>query len=100
MWSDNGLWFTPASPTYDELGRNSEKQSICACVGGSEAGGQVPLSAFVLLSRICCRSGNTRGGSVLAAFSPGELYCSESSSLTSAARPNCRKSGPSSFVLS
>src|SRR5439155_19851933 len=68
-WSDRGFWLTPASPTYDELGRYSEKQPVCASDAGSLAGGHVPLSTSVLSARIWSRSGNTRVGSVDAAFS-------------------------------
>ena len=90
------------NPTQAFVGRNSEKQSRTSggtAVGGAGAAGQVPVTAFVLLARICARSGNTRVGSVVTALRPGDGVRSVSVALTLAAVPNCRKSGPFAFVL-
>ena len=62
-------------------------------------GGQEPVSAFVLLSRICWRSGNTRVGSLVRWFSPGESYSSVSESLICPEYGNIANSGPFVFVL-
>ncbi len=90
------------NPTHAFVGRNSEKQSRTrggSAVGGAGPGGHVPVTAFVLLARICARSGNTRVGSVVTAFRPGDGVRSVPSGVTSAATPNWRKSGPFAFVL-
>ena len=84
------------------MGRNSEKQSLMSggtAVGAGGAAGQAPVTAFVLLARICARSGNTRVGSVPTALRPGDGVNSVSLGLTLAAVPNWRKSGPFVFVL-
>ena len=67
--------------------------------GATGPGEQVPVSAFVLFARICCRSGKTRVGLVVTWFWFGELYSSVSVSLIGAERGNIANNGPSSFVL-
>ena len=58
------------------------------------ARGHWPVSAFVWPATICARSGKTRVGSGVAAFSPGDGDISVPSSVTCAAVPNWRNSGP------
>ena len=61
--------------------------------------GHWPVAAFVVLARICARSGKTRVGSVPAAFWPGDGERIAFAALTLAAVPKTRNSGPLGFVL-
>ena len=90
-----------STPTQSVVGRNSEKQSTVAGGTGPDGGacGQLPVAAFVRPARIWAMSGNTRVGSVPAAFSPGDGDIRVPESSTIAAVPNWRKSGPVRFVL-
>jgi hypothetical protein len=56
-----------AAGLQSEVGRNSEKHSLTGIGTGGAIGPplQAPVSAFVLLLRICSRSGKTRVGLVV-----------------------------------
>src|SRR3954447_16520145 len=93
---------SPGTPTQSDVGRNSEKQSLIVAgtsAGAAGAAGQTPVLALVLPARIWPMSGNTRVGSVVTAFSPGDGLSSVSVALTLAAVPNCRNSGPLALTL-
>ena len=99
--SESGLAFDAREADVVAVGRNSAKHSLTGTGTGGAIGpvGHVPVSAFVLLSRICWRSGNTRVGLVVRWFSPGELYSSVSDSLICPDFGNIANSGPFVFVL-
>ena len=93
---------SPGKPTQSDVGRNSEKQSLMASgtsAGAAGAVGHTPVLAFVLPATIWPMSGNTRVGSVVTAFRPGDGLSSVSVALTLAAVPNWRNSGPLVLVL-
>ena len=88
----------------DVVGRREElrealRRPAAGPAARSARPGTRPSSAFVLLSRICCRSGKTRVGVLVRWFWPGELYCSVSLALIWPDFGNIANSGPFVFVL-